>query len=612
MTKAFVYIRFSTPKQEDGNTIDRQRELCLGMCAKRGWTVSPDDILEDKGKSAWKGDHLKSGKLGGFADRVRAGQIEPGSVLVIEQLDRLSRESPRKALRWMEDLCDLGIRIATVEGDKVYDEAGLKGEESILNVLQILIKATVAHGHSKRKSELNYDNWARRHARARNLEIISRRSPAWLSVSDDGKKWIVNGDRKNIVLDIFRWSADGQGNRQIAGRLNAAKTDSFAGWTKAARWTDKYIGLLIHSPAVEGDYIPGASNGTGDGERIVGYYPRIVPADLVDRARVASKSRRGTGGRYRHLNTNLFARAVVCGSCGGPMALRPRQAARLAPTSVLRKGLFQCRNSMQRRGCERREMYAYAPFEKTALDAILHLTLDDRYFQRPDDTVRLVNNLAQLAKEIDDLKAKQRRAVAALLEEDDMPEVKEQLGVIRRQLADLKQAHQKAENALREARGAVDPVEHRRRVHEVRESIDDEDEEVRLAARQKVAESIKAIGCKVVCEAKGKERGFIMTLAPPSADAAIQIPGLVVHINTKGEVTAKFDHVAALFAALAAVSPEERAAFSAWALASRDTEVSPERAAFIRRTITSNKDGHAKLTEVFEADRLERERLPPS
>ena len=78
-----------------------------------GWKVAR--IVEDLGKSAWKAEnHLTHGNLGRFAQEVRDGLVPAGTVLVVEKLDRLSRQEPRTTQRWMEDICEAGLKIATV------------------------------------------------------------------------------------------------------------------------------------------------------------------------------------------------------------------------------------------------------------------------------------------------------------------------------------------------------------------------------------------------------------------------------------------------------------------------------------------------------------------
>lgn len=529
MPNAYVYSRFSTPQQEQGNSLERQHELCQAMCKQKGWTIV--ETFDDKGKSAWKGDHLRSGKLGKFAVRVRNGEIEPGSILVVEQLDRLSRLEPRTTQRWMEDLCDLGLKIATVDGEKVYDADSLRGPEALMNVLTILIKAQVAHEHSQRKSVLNYDNWQRRFERAKAGEIISRRTPAWLSVSDEGK-WVIDKLKKDTVNTIYRWSAEGQGNRMIAANLNEKKVHSFGG--RGVKWTDKYVSILLHNPAVEGDYLPGASNGTNNGERYVGYFPRIVPPALVAQARAASESRKGTGGRYRRLSTNLFPQAIKCSHCGGPMALRPRQADRLSPTSILRKGLLQCRNANQKRGCDQRQMFAYQPFEDAALNEVLHLALDNRFFVKANETIGLVNEVAQLEKELADAKRDQASAINLAIKNPEVPAYQAEAQRLQRSFVTLNDALEDARKRLNVARGAVDAAEHQRRVFEVRDLLDVDDEETRIEARRKVAEAIKAMGVSVLCGARNGERevtlnfGFAKALGKPVVTVTLDAHGKVL------------------------------------------------------------------------------------
>jgi len=53
--------------------------------------------LRDEGLSAYHQRHVKSGALGVFLAAVESGRIPPGSVPVVEGLDRLSRAEPIQA-----------------------------------------------------------------------------------------------------------------------------------------------------------------------------------------------------------------------------------------------------------------------------------------------------------------------------------------------------------------------------------------------------------------------------------------------------------------------------------------------------------------------------------
>ena len=53
MKKALIYARVSTEEQsEEGMSIETQIALCLKWAKANGYTVTKDDIFEDRGKSA--------------------------------------------------------------------------------------------------------------------------------------------------------------------------------------------------------------------------------------------------------------------------------------------------------------------------------------------------------------------------------------------------------------------------------------------------------------------------------------------------------------------------------------------------------------------------------
>lgn len=83
--KCFPYVRFSSTRQEDGSTRERQNALIDAFVAKHGLEV--DRALEDPGTSAFRGLNASAdGVLGGFLNQVRKGEIDKGSYLLIEIL----------------------------------------------------------------------------------------------------------------------------------------------------------------------------------------------------------------------------------------------------------------------------------------------------------------------------------------------------------------------------------------------------------------------------------------------------------------------------------------------------------------------------------------------
>src|SRR5262252_8134776 len=99
MRTAYSYKRYSSEPQGDGDSFRRQTAAAEAWC-KRHPDVRLDrhKQMEDRGLSAHDGTHIRSGALGQFLAEVAAGRIAEGSILIVENLDRLSRENPWDAI----------------------------------------------------------------------------------------------------------------------------------------------------------------------------------------------------------------------------------------------------------------------------------------------------------------------------------------------------------------------------------------------------------------------------------------------------------------------------------------------------------------------------------
>src|SRR4051794_33842640 len=109
--KAFSYLRMSTELQSKGDSTRRQLELSRRYAAEKGLDLIDDRELADIGVSAFKGANVRDGALGQFLQQVKTGRVERGSLLLIESLDRLSRQAVRKSLSIFLEIIDAGITI---------------------------------------------------------------------------------------------------------------------------------------------------------------------------------------------------------------------------------------------------------------------------------------------------------------------------------------------------------------------------------------------------------------------------------------------------------------------------------------------------------------------
>lgn len=140
--KAYSYLRFSTPEQMRGDSFRRQSAMAQQWAAQNGVELDEKLTFEDPGVSAYKGANAETGMLAEFREAVRVGMIEPGSFLLIESLDRLSRDAARKAMRLLEDICEQGISVVTLADGRVYTDSNLSsGPISFMMAFMVMIRA---------------------------------------------------------------------------------------------------------------------------------------------------------------------------------------------------------------------------------------------------------------------------------------------------------------------------------------------------------------------------------------------------------------------------------------------------------------------------------------
>src|SRR5262245_33958287 len=146
---AYSYIRFSSREQEQGDSIRRQRELRDAWLAKNP-AVTLDTTLggEDRGVSAFRGSNrTDKHHLGRFLDAVKRGRVTPGSILLLESLDRLSRQEEEEAVALLLSLVNAGIVIVQLE-----PEMTIRKGDGMMGIMRALVYFSRAHEESAKKA----------------------------------------------------------------------------------------------------------------------------------------------------------------------------------------------------------------------------------------------------------------------------------------------------------------------------------------------------------------------------------------------------------------------------------------------------------------------------
>jgi DNA invertase Pin-like site-specific DNA recombinase len=299
---AYSYIRFSSPKQEYGDSIRRQKEGSAALAKKKGWILD-ESLKIDRGLSAFTGENRHSGALKLFLDKIKSGQVKPGSVLIVESLDRLSREDMDEAFDLFRSILKAGIEIATVNPERHYDKSSLK---SLVGVIEPLVHMQLANEESAKKAARGKEAWENKR---KSGSIISARVPLWLRAEMekvDGRVKVkslhIIPERAKVVQLVFDLALSGLGNLAIARKLNAA---GIAPLSSSKVWNQAAIGNLLNNRATIGEFQP-ESGRKPVGQPIADYYPAVISLDKWYAVHALLSPRKMKASGRKGQNINLF------------------------------------------------------------------------------------------------------------------------------------------------------------------------------------------------------------------------------------------------------------------------------------------------------------------
>ncbi len=276
-----------------------------------------------------------------FLAAVKSGQIPRGSYLLIESLDRLTRQRLLPSLTLFLDLIHAGINIVTLADGKVFGS-----DVDQMQLIMSILVMTRAHEELEIKSFRLSKAWEHKRAQAGTRKLTGV-CPAWLRLDTATSSFNIIKDRAAVVLKIFEWSAAGAGSFLIVRRLNRDRVPTFRG---RSGWSTSSVTKILSNRAVLGELQPhkmvdGKRHPVG--EPIAQYFPKIVEDDLFVRVQAArSKRAVAGGGRRGKAQRNLFTHLATCQRCGAPMHLQNRGVEPKGGLSI------RCSRSIKGAGCD--------------------------------------------------------------------------------------------------------------------------------------------------------------------------------------------------------------------------------------------------------------------
>jgi hypothetical protein len=323
-TKVYSYTRFSSDAQAEGDSERRQVEAARAYAQANGLVLDETLRMIDKGLSGYHGAHRKKGALGAFLEQVKGGHVPPGSILLVENLDRLSREPVLTAMQTVIDLLKHNITIQTLNPPDSYTTASVNNN----GFWRLVAHIDRANGESQRKHDLAQATWKQKRAIASADQMLTARAPAWLKiivhkVNDRvvGRDVSVIPEAAETVKLIFKLKLEGFGKGSIEKKLNQS-----APWTppknkkgNGGTWRASFIEKILRSRAIIGEFQPHTivdGQRTPVGEPIVDYFPAIVSAQTFHAVQQRMKEHHNRGGKTGAAR-NVLKNLVTCGYCGG-------------------------------------------------------------------------------------------------------------------------------------------------------------------------------------------------------------------------------------------------------------------------------------------------------
>jgi DNA invertase Pin-like site-specific DNA recombinase len=316
-TLTFSYLRFSSPEQAKGDSLRRQTDARDVWLSKHPEvTLDTSLTLHDRGVSGFTGKHRQNPDrhaLAAFLKLVEGGRIPEGSYLLIENLDRLSREHIRPALTLLLNLIEAGVRVVQLMPvEQVFDK-----DVEPMQLMMAIMELSRGHSESKAKAVRVGEAWRQKKQRAAQGavchktggRVLTARCPCWLRVV--GGQFAKDEEACAAVRKIFDLCREGYGIGRITKALNNDGVPTI-GRGRAAQpyWGESYVAKILSNRAVLGEYQPhtrrGGQKRKPEGDPIPSYFPAVISEQDWYAARAELARRKSKPGRLSKDFINPF------------------------------------------------------------------------------------------------------------------------------------------------------------------------------------------------------------------------------------------------------------------------------------------------------------------
>jgi len=381
MPIAYAYSRYSSEPQGKGDSIRRQNDMVekyLLQHPELELSTDPAFQFSDQGVSAFTGKHVKSGAFSRFLGLVMTGHIEPGSYLLVEQFDRLSRQEPMKALTQFNSLLQEDIIIVTLNDGKEYSKESILADGG-MSLMMSLMQMIKSHDESRSKGIRVKQAWSQKMKKVDEGVMLTRRLPFWIDTENYKK---LNRKRLPTIKKIFSMAVKGHGANTITKQLNAEGIKTPTG--RVPYWSAGTIKKLLRSPSVIGTLV------TGDGVEHPNYFPAAIPEAVFKKVNNLVKTNKTIrSSKSSPRGVHPLAGLMFCARCGGAAHHVSKQGRLKADGTKTTWRYAVCAQSMEsEEGCKYRSM----PYDGV-VQCVVRAVEDHQYSDAKGDTLTQLKEL---------------------------------------------------------------------------------------------------------------------------------------------------------------------------------------------------------------------------
>ena len=320
---AISYARASMGKgRGQDDSTDRQKDGAVEYAQELGLNLDLNYRIVDEGVSAFKltskkdkygrttkiAKNLEEGALADFVNVVKSGRFPNGISLIVEKLDRLYRDKPRRALMHFLTLLEYNVTIHTLIDKKIYEP---DSENDAIDLMTSIMYLVASHQYSKDLSDRIKISYKRRIEKMLNDDEIVLNTGVvfdWVQIKIDPdtneKRFFISDANKNLIQRMYMMYLDNMSYQDICNILNKEGIYNFNG----DAWTADRVGQVLKSKANIGIYNPRkGTNITRESLRVVS------DADWQKCKEIREKKAFGKGKQSK--DGNIFSELLYCGYC---------------------------------------------------------------------------------------------------------------------------------------------------------------------------------------------------------------------------------------------------------------------------------------------------------